>query len=160
MKNHNQQFISHENAQTIETKVGRGKKIVIPIIDIRVTPNPYVRGEYLYIYKNDFLNLTGHQKHQIAQHRAMYVTTVLDPVPNRPLLMRAQLDDTTFLEYVNDSSLDQDIWHGAIILVKKAVRLVLIDKLPEAACETTFNSIVDAFEARGNRPVITYCSFD
>ena len=115
-------------------------------------------GEHRFFYGDNILDLSYEQKRLVWEDRQPHMAPFISEQDFGPLLMTAKLTDSTFLKYVNDGRGDE--FYGALLLVKDGVPFELINKLPEEASQALFNSFLDASAARGDRPVVTYCSFD
>ena len=78
-----------------------------------------------------------------------------------PLLIEATLEDCTTINLVHDKPISADQNYAAVVLVRKNGQEVeLLGKTPYAEAEAFFNEYLDALAAKGDRVVITYCSFD
>ena len=78
-----------------------------------------------------------------------------------PLVIEATLEDCTTINLVNETPVDADQDYAAVVLVRKdGKELEVLSKKPYAEAEAFFNKYLDALKAKGDRPVITYCSYD
>ena len=143
---------------TIQITDRNGNSTAVPVKDIHIVENPYSPGEHLSRHDGECLNLSDTQKQLVWEDRQPDAAPFVNAQASRPLIMGAKLAEGLFLNYVNDGT--ADTFYGAIVLVKNGVQFELVNRLPEGACLVVFHNLIDAWKARGDSPVVTYCSFD
>lgn len=91
------------------------------------------------------------------------LTRALYPFPSddgRPLMIEATLKDGSTVNLVNDTLIDDKIDYAAVVEVTADGLNEITGKIPFDEAERRYAEIYDERRASGDRPVVTYHSYD